>query len=50
MDEHSSYLASLKNKEFLILQKLCDNSISQTEKERLEKELNETRLEIKKLR
>ena len=49
MDEHS-YLASLKNKEFLIMQKLCDNSVSQTEKERLEKELKETRLEIKKLR
>jgi len=50
MDEHSSYLASLKNKEFLILKKLCDNSISQTDKERLEKELEQTRLEIKKLR
>ena len=32
-----NYLASLKNKEFLILQKLCDNSISQTEKEKFEK-------------
>ena len=48
MDEHS-YLASLKNKEFLILKKLCDNSISQTDKEKLEKQLEETRLEIKKL-
>ena len=49
MNEHS-YLTSLKNKEFLILEKLCNNSISQTEKEMLEKKLKETRLEIKKLR
>jgi hypothetical protein len=46
----SNYFSSLKNKEFLILKKLYDNSVSQTEKERLEKELKETRLEIKKLR
>jgi len=45
-----NYFSSLKNKEFLIMQKLCDNSVSQIEKERLEKELKETRLEIKKLR
>jgi hypothetical protein len=45
-----SYFASLKNKEFLILQKLCDNSISSTEKEKFEKDLEETRLEIEKLR
>ena len=43
------YLASLKNKEFLILQLLCDNSISQSEKEKLEKELKDTRSEIEKL-
>jgi hypothetical protein len=49
MGEHS-YLSLLKNKEFLILQKLCDNSVSQTEKEKLEKELKETRSEIEKLR
>ena len=48
MSEHD-YLSSLKNKEFLILKKLCDNLISQTEKEKLEKELEETRSEIKKL-
>jgi len=48
MDEHS-YLASLKNKEFLILKKLCNNSISQDDKEKFEKQLEETRLEIKKL-
>ena len=48
MDEHS-YLVSLKNKEFLILKKLCDNSISQTDEEKFEKQLEETRLEIKKL-
>ena len=49
MSEHN-FFASLKNKEFLILQKLCDNSVSQTEKEKLEKELKETRSEIEKLR
>jgi hypothetical protein len=43
------YLASLKNKEFLILQKLCNNSISTSEKEKLEKELEVTRLEIEML-
>ena len=48
MSEHS-YLASLKNKEFLIMQKLCDNSISPTEKEKFEKELEEIRFDIKKL-
>ena len=45
----TSYLASLKNKEFLILQKLCDDSISQAQKEKFEKELEETRQEIEKL-
>ena len=49
MDERS-YLASLKNKEFLILEKLCNNSIPQTDKEKFEKELEEIRLEIEKLR
>ncbi len=44
-----NYLSSLKNKEFLILQKLCDNSILPQEKEKLEKELKETRLEIERL-
>ena len=39
-----NYLSSLKNKEFLILQKLCDNSILPPEKE-----LKEIRLEIEKL-
>lgn len=48
MNEHS-YLGSLKNREFLILQKLCDNSVSQAEKEKMEKELKEIRLEIEKL-
>ena len=45
----SNYLASLKNKEFRLLQRLCDNSISLDEKKTLEKELEETRLEISKL-
>jgi len=48
MSEHD-YLSSLKNKEFLILKKLCENSISQNEKEKLEKDLEETRSEIEKL-
>ncbi len=43
------YLATLKDKEFLILKKLCDNSMSQNDKEKFEKKLKETRLEIKKL-
>jgi hypothetical protein len=49
MDKHGSYLASLKNKEFMILEKLCSNSISQIDKEKFEKQLEETRLAIKKL-
>ena len=48
MDDHS-YLATLKNKELLILKKLCDNSMSKTDKEKFEKQLEETRMEIKKL-
>ena len=48
MDEYG-YLATLKNKEFLILKKLCDNSMSKTDKEKFEKQLEKTRLEIKKL-
>ena len=46
----TNYLASLKNKEFLILQKLCNDSISKIEKEKFEKELKKVRLEIEKLR
>jgi hypothetical protein len=45
----NSYLSSLKNKEFLILEKLCNDSISKTEKEEFEAELKEIRLEIKKI-
>ena len=44
-----NYFASLKNKEFLILQKLCNNSIPPSEKEELENKLKEIRFEIKKL-
>ena len=43
------YLSSLKNKEFLILEKLCSNSILSETKNELEKELNKIRLEIKKI-
>ena len=45
----SNYLTSLKDKEFFILRKLCLDSISSTEKRTLEKELEQIRLEIKKL-
>jgi len=45
----SNYLTSLKNKEFLILRKLCTDSISSIDKNRLEKELKELRSEIEKL-
>lgn len=45
----SSYLTSLKDKEFFILRKLCSDLISTNEKRKLEKELEEIRLEIKKL-
>ena len=48
MGEHS-YLSSLKDKEFFILRKLCNNSVSQTEKEKLKMKLEEIRSEIKKL-
>jgi hypothetical protein len=44
-----NYLSSLKNKEFLILQKLCDDSITLDVQEKLKIELEEIRLEIKKL-
>ena len=45
----NSYLSSLKNEEFLILEKLCSNSISTDTKNELEEELSEIRLEIKKI-
>ncbi|NQV39652.1 MAG: hypothetical protein HQ505_03825 [Nitrosopumilus sp.] len=45
----SNYITSLKDKEFFILRKLCSDSITPTEKGELKKELEEIRLEIKKL-
>lgn len=45
----SNYFTSLKDREFFILRKLCSDSISLTEKGKLERELEEIRLEIKKL-
>ena len=48
MTEQNDF-ASLKNKEFLILQKLCDDSISQTKKEEFEKELEKVCSKIEKL-
>lgn len=44
-----NYLSSLKNKEFLILEKLCDDSLSLDSKEKLQAELEKVRTEIKKL-
>jgi len=44
-----NYLSSLKNKEFLILQKLCDDSLTLDVKEKLKTELEKIRSEIKKL-
>ena len=44
------HFSSLKDKEQWILKKLCDNSIPQAEKEKLEQELLKIRVEIKKLR
>lgn len=48
MSEHD-YLGSLKNKEFLLLQKLCDASLSDSEKVKFKKLLEETRREIESL-
>ena len=44
-----NYLASLKNKEFLILQKLCNDSLTLDVQEKLKIELEKIRLKIKKL-
>jgi hypothetical protein len=45
----SNYLSSLKNKEFLILKKLCDDSLNLDIQEKLKIELEEIRSEIRKL-
>ena len=44
-----NYLFSLKNKDFLILQKLCGDSLTLDVQEKLKTDLEEIRLEIKKL-
>ena len=44
-----NYFASLKNKEFLLLQKLCDDSITNDDKIKIMNELEKVRVEIKKL-
>ena len=44
-----NYLSSLKNKEFLILQKLCGDSLTLDVQEKLKIELEKIRSEIKKL-
>ena len=43
----ANYVVSLKNKEFLINKQLCDDSISQTEKEKIVKDLKKVCIEIK---
>lgn len=43
------YLSSLKNKEFFILRKLCDDSIPKNEKEKFEQELKDIRIELRKI-
>ena len=45
-----NHLESLKDREFAILEKLSSSTVSTDEKERLEKELEEVRGEIEKLR
>ena len=47
--KESNYRESLKNKEFLILEKLCDESLSHEDREKMENQLEEIREEIKKL-
>jgi hypothetical protein len=45
-----NHLESLKDREFVILEKLSSNTVSADEKDRLEKELEEVRREIEELR
>ena len=45
-----NHLESLKDREFAILEKLSNNTVSTDEKDRLEKELEEVREEIEKIR
>jgi hypothetical protein len=45
-----NHLESLKDREFTILEKLSNNTVSADEKDRLEKELEEVRGEIEELR
>ena len=47
--KEQSYRESLKNKEFLILEKLCDESLSHEDKEKMENQLEEIREEIRKI-
>lgn len=47
--KEQSYRESLKNKEFLILEKLCDESLSQKDREKMENQLEEIREEIRKI-
>ena len=48
--KEQSYRESLKNKEFLILEKLCDESLSHEDREKIEDQLEEIREEIERLR
>ncbi|HEY4681286.1 MAG TPA: hypothetical protein VIH04_08500 [Nitrosarchaeum sp.] len=49
MDNNYDHLISLKNKEFTILKKLTSNDISENEKNKLIKELEQVRAEITRL-
>jgi len=50
LNNNYDYLASLKDKEFTILKKLTNNSLSESEKTKLIKELEQVREEITRLR
>lgn len=50
MDNNYDQLVSLKDKEFAILKKLTNNVTSESEKNKLIKELEQVRAEITRLR
>jgi hypothetical protein len=49
LNNNYDYLASLKDKEFTILKKLTSNNITESEKNKLIKELEQVRGEITRL-
>jgi hypothetical protein len=50
LNNNFDHLASLKDKEFVILKKLTSNDMTDSEKNKLIKELEKVRAEITKLR